>query len=103
MKVEVAYATADKQRVISLDVPRGTTVLEAIKLSKIQQHFPEIDLANLQVGIFSRKVALDTTLNEHDRVEIYRPLLIDPMQKRRLRAKRMSSTLFSRPEQSEGS
>ena len=86
MNIEVAYATPDQQKVITLDVPQGTTVLEAIKLSKIQQAFPEIDMNDLSVGIFSQKVSLDTAVKQNDRVEIYRPLLIDPMQKRRLKA-----------------
>ena len=88
MKIDIAYATADKQKIIELDVPRGTTVLEAVKLSKLQQLFPDINIDTLSVGIFSQKVSLDTTVKQNDRVEIYRPLVIDPMTKRRLKAKR---------------
>ena len=56
--------------------------------SKIFNDFPEIDLNNLLLGIFSRRITIDTVVKEGDRIEIYRPLLIDPKEKRRLKAKR---------------
>lgn len=86
ISVEVAYATSAEQVIIPLQVIEGTRVSEAIELSKILLRFPEIDLSKTKVGIFSQVCKLDTVLRQHDRVEIYRPLLIDPMQARRQRA-----------------
>lgn len=84
--VEVAYATPEEQLIIPMQVTEGTTVIEAIELSNILSRFPEIDLNKIKVGIFSQICKLDTVLKAKDRVEIYRPLLIDPMQARRQRA-----------------
>lgn len=84
--IEVAYATPDKQVLLGLSVPQGTTVAEGIERSNIQDEFPELKMDLKEVGIFSRKVPLDYVLNEGDRVEIYRPLIVDPKEARRLRA-----------------
>lgn len=84
--VEVAYAVPAKQTILSLDVPAGTTAIEAVRASGILTQFPEIDLASSKIGIFGKAVAPDTVLRAHDRVEIYRPLLADPKEVRRRRA-----------------
>ncbi len=86
LHVEVAYARPDEQLIIPLDVPRGTTVRDAILRSAIMEHFPEIDLDVNKVGIFGKLTRLDTELREGDRVEIYRPLIADPKEVRRKRA-----------------
>ncbi len=95
ISVEIAYALPDKQRIITLQVKRGTTALVAVGLSGIVTEFPEIDPHSAAMGIFSRPLdgkasplPQDYVLSERDRVEIYRPLLIDPMQARLLRAAR---------------
>lgn len=90
MQVEVAYARPDKQRIISLDVPEGTTVAEAARLSGIVEMFPEIDLAEIDMGIFGKVVKKpdEQALREGDRVELYRPLKIDPKQARLNRAQK---------------
>lgn len=87
LRVEVAYARPEEQLILPLDVPEGTTVAQAIHLSGILRRFPEIDLSTQKVGIFSRIVGLDETLRAHDRVEIYRPLKVDPKEMRRRRAR----------------
>jgi len=61
--------------------------MEAILLSRIAEEFPEIDTATARLGIFGRPVTPDTVLGDSDRVEIYRPLAIDPKEARRRRAK----------------
>lgn len=93
--VEVAFATPTKQLIVPLTVPLGTTALQAVVLSKIQEEFEEIDLDTMPMGIFSRLLdgkgrptAKDYVLQLRDRVEIYRPLTIDPMQARLDRAER---------------
>ena len=86
LNVEVAYARPDTQMIIPLQVPVGTTLEQAIELSGIREHFPEIDLEKNKVGIFGKLAKRDTLLREHDRVEIYRPLIADPKQVRKERA-----------------
>ena len=86
MIVEVAYALAEKQSLISLEVEEGTTLKDAIEASGILEPYNEIDLTKQQVGIFSKFATLDTVLREKDRVEIYRPLVADPKEVRKERA-----------------
>lgn len=91
--VEVAYALPQRQKIIAVSVTPGTTALEAVKLSGIEQEFPEIDIATAKMGIFGQ--ALGTKglgkpdkheLKAGDRVEIYRPLISDPKEARKRRA-----------------
>lgn len=84
--VEVAYARPDRQVVLDLDVPEGTTAIDAIRQSGILSIFPEIDLEKQDIGIFGKLVRKDAVLREGDRVEIYRPLIADPKEVRRKRA-----------------
>lgn len=90
IKVEVAYATPDKQVILEVDVLPNSTIEDAIQASQILQQFPEIDLATAQVGIFSKRAELTDRLQPRDRVEIYRSLTIDPKEARRLRVKKKS-------------
>ncbi|EJM73800.1 RnfH family protein [Pseudomonas sp. GM55] len=86
--VEVVYAAVDRQMLVPVKVPAGTTVRAALLKSGIGQAFPELDLAECPVGIFGKVVAdPDSRLVQSgDRIEIYRPLLADPKEVRRLRA-----------------
>ena len=67
--------------------PRST-VRDAVLASGVLEVFSEIDLETVPVGIFSRRVDLDTQLTDGDRVEIYRRLQLRPTEARRLRAQR---------------
>ncbi len=67
--------------------PRST-VRDAVLASGVLEVFSEIDLETVPVGIFSRRVELDTQLTDGDRVEIYRRLQLSPTEARRLRAER---------------
>jgi len=91
IQVEVAYACADRQVVLAVDVPMDASVERAIRDSGILARFPEIDLARQAVGIFGARVALDDMVHAGDRVEIYRPLQVDPKEARRRRAARRSN------------
>lgn len=84
--IEVAYATPQKQIILECEVDNGTTARQAVKVSGIDQHFPEIDLENCDLGVFGKPVTADYELNDGDRIEIYRPLLADPKEVRRQRA-----------------
>jgi len=86
MWVEVAFALVDKQLIIPVKVAASCTAEEAIMQSCIMQEFPQIDLLKNKIGIFSEVCALNRQLQENDRVEIYRELLINPMEARRVRA-----------------
>lgn len=93
INVEVAYALPDKQRIISLQVNPGTSAYEAVVQSGIVSEFPDIDPDASAMGIFAkhldgkaRPLPKDYELKAGDRVEIYRPLTIDPKQARLQRA-----------------
>jgi uncharacterized protein len=88
--VEVAFALPHKQKIISLTVPEGTSVAEAARLSRIEEHFPELDLASSPLGIFGKAVPKpeERMLQAGERVEIYRGLIADPKEVRKQRAAR---------------
>ncbi len=85
--IEVAYALPNQQILKQLRVPTGTTVEQAIKLSKLIDEFPEIGLSKNKLGIFSKFTQRETIVHPQDRIEIYRPLIIDPKEARRIRAR----------------
>jgi putative ubiquitin-RnfH superfamily antitoxin RatB of RatAB toxin-antitoxin module len=78
LSIEVCYALAQAQTLIALRLPAGATVRDAIAASGIAERHPEIDLATAKVGVFGKLAPLDAPLADHDRVEIYRPLIVDP-------------------------
>ena len=84
--VEVAYGMPGEQFIISIKVPTKFNVKQAIEKSGIQKKFPSIDLSKNKVGIFGKKTTLDHPLNDRERIEIYRPLILDPKEMRRKRA-----------------
>lgn len=95
LTIEVAYALPYKQKIITLQVPPGTTVQEAVRLSKITDEFPEIDPEQAPMGIFGQHLgtkgmapASEYVLSAGERVEIYRPLLVDPKEVRKQRAEK---------------
>ena len=102
--VEVVYALPDRQSLLKVNVPEGSTVDAAIQASGVLEAFPEIDLARNKVGIFSKLVKLDEPVRDRDRIEIYRPLIADPKEVRRKRAEAGKATrkgggdVDSRPE-----
>ncbi len=86
--IEVVYALADKQKLLSLTVPAGTSVRQAALLSGMDGFFPGLDLTTAPLGIFGRAVPKpdERILEEGERVEIYRPLIADPKEVRKQRA-----------------
>ena len=83
ISVEVVFATPERQRLVELDVEQGATVADAIGRSGLADRFSGIDLDALAVGIWGRTVERDHVLRDGDRVEIYRPLSMDPREARR--------------------
>jgi len=86
ISVEVVYALPQRQEVVRLNLPPGSTVGQALEASGLQQRYREIDLAKNKLGIFGKLTKPDAVLRDRDRVEIYRPLIADPKEVRKKRA-----------------
>ena len=78
VNVGVAYSNQSKQIWLKLDLPDGSTVIDAIEESGVLDMFPEIDLENQKIGIYGKMTKPDVKLKEGDRVEIYRAITADP-------------------------
>lgn len=89
ISIEVVYGSPDKQVLLKTLVPEGTTIKEAIVLSGIISYFSQINPDTATVGIFSRVEKLSSIVKQGDRVEIYRPLIADPKEMRKLRAAKL--------------
>ncbi len=100
--IEVAYALPHDQIVLQLNVPAGTTARQAVELSGIGETLSEIDLSQNKLGIFGKLVKPDTILNDRDRVEIYRPLSVDPKEARRRRAEEAKAMRNNTPKTLQG-
>lgn len=87
IRVEVAYAETGRQFLRPVELAAGACVADAIAESRLAHEF-SIDTAALDVGLWSRRVARDAIVRDGDRVELYRPLKIDPKESRRRRAQR---------------
>lgn len=88
ISVEVIYALPGRHELVTLRLPSGSTLGQAVAASGLPQKFPEVDLATNKIGIFGKLAKTDAVLRDGDRVEIYRPLLADPKEVRRRRAAR---------------
>lgn len=91
--VEVAYALPHHQFLKKIEVIAGTSLAKAIMLSGVTELYPEIDCLVHKTGIFGRIVTVNTILQQNDRIEIYRPLSIDPKERRRLRSENLKKKL----------
>ena len=87
MQVEVVFALPHRQVLLPLDVADGATVADVIAASGLARRFPEVDFDTLQAGIWGRPVERARPVSDGDRVELYRPLEIDPREARRLKAR----------------
>ncbi len=86
MRVRVAYATAQRDWIFDLELEEGATAGEAIERSGLLAACPELRDRTLDIGIFSRRCSVAVELHDADRVEVYRPLELDPKEARRARA-----------------
>lgn len=86
INVEVCYALAEKQSLVSVKLPQGATLQQALEASGLLVKHPEIDLKKNKFGVFAKLSKLDSVLRDRDRVEIYRPLIADPKEVRKQRA-----------------
>jgi putative ubiquitin-RnfH superfamily antitoxin RatB of RatAB toxin-antitoxin module len=85
MQIEVVFALPQRQVLRTLELQDGSTVGDAILRSKLAREFPEADFDQLQAGVWGRPVERSQLLNDGDRVELYRPLAMDPREARRLK------------------
>jgi putative ubiquitin-RnfH superfamily antitoxin RatB of RatAB toxin-antitoxin module len=86
ISIEVCYPLPQKQELVSLQLPLGSTLLQALEASGLLQKYPEIDLKKNKFGIFAKLSKAESVLRDKDRVEIYRPLIADPKEVRKQRA-----------------
>ena len=83
MRVRVIYALPERQTELLLELPQGATVADAIARAALIERFPELGHQTIECAIFSRPVAATSVLEDGDRVEILRPLRVDPKENRR--------------------
>jgi uncharacterized protein len=92
LDIEVIFSPRPGQVVCcQLQMQSGACLVDALHESGLLKKFPELQTAALSCGIWGRISALSTVLRDHDRVEIYRPLTIDPKDARRLRQQRSTA------------
>lgn len=90
LPIEVVYATAEQQLLLALEVPAGTSASEAVRLSGIAGQLPGVPIGDCPMGIFGKVVASQHPVEAGDRIELYRPLLIDPKEVRKQRAAKVA-------------
>jgi uncharacterized protein len=88
VRVTVVYALPDRQLLVEVELPQSATVADAVARSGLSQRFPDIAARPLECAIYGRAVPLSHVLQPNDRVEILRPLQIDPKESRRQAAAR---------------
>ncbi len=88
MIIEVACALPERQHIVRLELIEPISIQEAIRRSNILRFFPELVETQYAVGIWGQICEVSTFVKEGDRVELYRPVLIDPIEARRLRLKK---------------
>lgn len=86
LTVEVVFAAKESQVLREVRLAPGATVADAIVAADVATEFPDEDVAALTCGIWGRVVDRDRVLTDGDRVELYRPLQLDPREARRLLA-----------------
>src|SRR6202051_5013824 len=89
LTVTVCYALPDVQTLIECRLPVGSTAIQAIRASAILERYPQLDPQACKIGIFGKIQSLDTVLSQGDRVELYRPLTVDPKVARQRRVEKI--------------
>ena len=86
LRVSVAYSPRAREvDEVALTLPGGATVRDALQASALAQRHPELDLAAAALGLWGTPCRIDDPLRDRDRVEVYRPLRVDPKEARRRR------------------
>lgn len=84
INIQLVYALPERQELIGLSVPAGSTLLQAVEASGILGKYG-LSMTTSKFGIFGKQARPDTVLRERDRIEIYRPLIADPKEMRKAR------------------
>lgn len=86
IRVTLVYSPSPRKvQEIALELPRGATLTQALQASDIQPLFPDLDLQHVVAGVWGRKAGPEQVLRDQDRVELYRPLKVNPKVARRER------------------
>jgi len=86
LRATVVYCAHERQWIVDVDLPAGSTLRDAVVASGLPAQAPELDVAALDLGVFNRLRQPEEPVRDGDRIEIYRPLAIDPKEARRIRA-----------------
>jgi len=85
--IEIVAALDEKHFMKRFQISKGTTVKQAIELSMIKEFYSKIDYSALKIGIYGKIISPENELQQGDRIEIYRPLAVDPKEKRKLKTR----------------
>ncbi len=100
LRVELAWSpTPGTTRIEQLRLPQGSTVAQALAASaafETDRAALSSAAGGLRVGVWGREQAPDALLRDGDRVEVYRPLTVDPKEARRLRYRATGRRIVSR-------
>lgn len=91
IRVSIVYALPDRYWSVSVTVPPGSDVAQALAAARMDERVPGLDFDPARLAIFSRPATLATRLHQGDRIELLRPLAADPKQSRRQRAEGASA------------
>ena len=86
MRIEVAYAAPERQAVVTFDLEEGATLSAALQAAACHEDFAGLGVESMPAGIYGAPAPRSQVLREGDRVELYRPLVLDPKEARRQRA-----------------
>jgi putative ubiquitin-RnfH superfamily antitoxin RatB of RatAB toxin-antitoxin module len=103
LRVEVVYSDGPRSTWCWRgELPEGASLEDALRASGLLQVHPDLDPARCAVGVWGRKQALRDALRDRDRVEVYRPLKVDPKEARRLRYRQHLAGLEARRKRPSG-
>ena len=88
VRVEVVYALPDRYWSALVELPVGSNVAQALAAANLEEKVPGLEIDSDMLAIFSRPATLTTALHDGDRIELLRPLPLDPKQLRRERAEK---------------
>ncbi len=90
LRVEVVFALPDRHESVEVRVPQGATLADAVAASGLAARHPDLGAtsggSNVRMGVFGTERDPDSPAADGDRIELYRPLAMDPKEARRLRA-----------------
>lgn len=104
VSVEVAFALPDRQVILAVEVAPDASLYDAVVASGVAAKFAEIDLESCAMGVFGKveRNPRDVTVNDGDRIEIYRPLIADPKEVRKMRAAKLKEKQAAEKEAGKG-